>query len=266
MVENQKLSETRPIIAIQVYSVHQQIESNFSGAIRHLADIGFENVELYWHEGQPDAAATERILKQAAVRVVSLHVNLAMLRSGLGEVIRFCSILNIKNVILPWIAPSERATIADWQRLAAECNEIGRKLKAAEIRFGYHSHDFEFLAVESQMPMKIMLDATNPEWVSWQPDTFWIKFAGQDVLKWLAQYGGRIGSVHLKDFKSRRMVEVGTGEMPWPAIFAALSRTPAQFWILEQEEFLHPEPWDELSGGLAFIKSAITRTGSHELT
>ena len=82
-----------------------------------------------------------------------------------------------------------------------------------------------------------MLENTNPEYVSFELDVFWIQFGGGDPVALLKKYGDRWKLMHLKDMKHgtkkdltggtdvENNVPLGTGEIDMGGIKAPLEMT-----------------------------------------
>ena len=53
-------------------------------------------------------------------------------------------------------------------------NEIGKRCKQQGLSFGYHNHAHEFQKVEDKVMYDYMLEHTNPEYVFFQMDLYWV--------------------------------------------------------------------------------------------
>jgi sugar phosphate isomerase/epimerase len=102
-----------------------------------------------------------------------------------------------------------------------------KQYAAHGIRFGWHNHDFEFVALgDGGMPMEILLD--NAPEISWEADLAWIARAGRDPLDYVRRYANRLTSVHVKDIAPEGTnldedgwCDLGAGVMDWPALMQA---------------------------------------------
>ncbi len=245
----------QPDILIQLYSVHGQLVTDYARTIRLLSQAGARNAELYWFDAQPPIAQMQTIFSDNGIRPQVMHVNLNTLTHATSKVIDACHRLAIRDVVMPWLAPEIRRSPDCWSQWGTTFNALGKKLRDEGIEFGYHNHDFEFAAGAEVLPMQTLLNTTEASLVFWEIDTYWVKFAGHDVLNWIDRYGNRIQAVHFKDYRAGHMVELGTGELPWKEIVNRLSVLPVKYWILEQEEYPTGDPWGELARGLAFLES-----------
>ena len=72
-----------------------------------------------------------------------------------------------------------------------------------------------------------------------QVDIGWAVAAGQDVPALLRQYGDRIETVHVKEFKpDAPAAVVGEGSVDWPALMGIMeAELDVQCYVVEQEQF-----------------------------
>jgi sugar phosphate isomerase/epimerase len=88
---------------------------------------------------------------------------------------------------------------------------------------------------------------TNPTFVRFQMDVFWVAHPGEDPVKWLQKYPRRWELMHVKDMKKgvkgdftghtdvRNDVALGTGQMDWPAILKAAKKSGVKWYFIEDE-------------------------------
>ena len=76
--------------------------------------------------------------------------------------------------------------------------------------------------------MDLLLERTEPQLVDWQLDIYWAVDGGADPMSLLAEVGGRVTSVHVKDRTvDGRMVDVGDGVIDFGTVLrAAEGRSP----------------------------------------
>jgi sugar phosphate isomerase/epimerase len=94
---------------------------------------------------------------------------------------------------------------------------------------------------------------TNPKFVSFEMDIFWIVHPGQDPVKLLEKYNNRFDLMHLKDMKKgtptglltghsdvTNDAPMGAGQMDLPAILRAAKKVGVKWYFIEDES-----PWSE---------------------
>jgi sugar phosphate isomerase/epimerase len=75
----------------------------------------------------------------------------------------------------------------------------------------------------------------------------WIRAgSGQDVMKYIAEYAGRLPLVHLKDYRKGEQgelitLELGNGTLPLLEIIAASEKAGTEWIIVEQDRCQKPQ-------------------------
>lgn len=95
-------------------------------------------------------------------------------------------------------------------------NEIGKRCQAAGLSFGYHNHAHEFQKVEGrEVMMDYLLQHTDPRYVCFEMDVYWVVRGQQSPVDYFHKYPGRFKMLHLKDHR-----EIGqSGMVGYDAIF-----------------------------------------------
>ena len=128
-------------------------------------------------------------------------------------------------------------------------NAAGKTLKENGLTFAYHPHGYEFRTYwegESTL-FEYMMDNTDPEYVSYQMDVFWIKNPGQDPVALLKQYPDRWKMLHLKDRRigtpnnpngrqdKESNVVLGTGDVGIAEIMKTAKALGIKHYFIEDE-------------------------------
>lgn len=64
----------------------------------------------------------------------------------------------------------------------------------------YHNHYHEFYTINGKTVMDLMMENTDPDYLSLELDTFWVMRAGLDPVEQLKHFGKRVKLLHQKDF------------------------------------------------------------------
>jgi sugar phosphate isomerase/epimerase len=169
---------------------------------------------------------------------------LATIEGKLAEVIGVARTLGMGTIVAPFLPPPDRPTArGGWQALGARLNALARSLRAEDLAFAWHNHDFEVVpAPDGAVPLDVLLDAA-PD-LLWEADLGWIFRAGGDPLAWIRSRGNRITAVHLKDVQPHFLTapeggwaDLGHGVNDWSEIFTALERLPLlQAYVAEHDD------------------------------
>jgi sugar phosphate isomerase/epimerase len=226
-----------PGVALQLYTVREDLARDFAGTLRAVAELGYPAVQLAGYGGLA-AAELKRRLDGLGLGVAGNHVGLDRLENSLDEEIEINSTLGNRDLIVPVIPQSRRGSAEDYRRLAEQLDRIGERCRAAGLRLSYHNHDFEFVRFDGQYALDLLLGRTDPTLVYFEPDVYWIAVAGQDPAAYIRKYDRRCPIIHLKDLDPRRQpsfAEVGAGTLPFEPIFEASEAGGAEWYVVEQD-------------------------------
>ena len=225
-------------IAVQLYSLRNECEKDFTGTLKKVADLGFDGVELAGYGGL-SVGELKAVLDDLGLQAASNHVQLARLESEPEQVIREQKELGCSHIVCP-VLPRDRQTRADYEKLIQTLNEVGEMSEKEGITLSYHNHDFELIPFEDGVvPLEYIMEQSNPDWVKAEFDVYWLKKAGEDPVKWLKKYQERTPLVHLKDMTTdgeEFFAELGTGGVDIEAVLAQTSSVPVEWWIIEQDQ------------------------------
>ena len=229
-------------VALQLYTVREEAERDFEGTVSRAADMGYAGVELAGSYGRT-AAQLRNILGGRGLRLAGAHVPLTQLDGDIQSVIEFHLELGNRFVVCPWLPEERRKTADDYRRLAEILNRAGQACKEHGIQLCYHNHAFELERFDGQAALDILFEATDPELVKAEIDTYWVEYGGANAVEYIRKYAGRVPLVHLKDMSgdgTRDFAELGQGIMEWDPIFLACEAAKTRWYIVEQDKCTRP--------------------------
>jgi sugar phosphate isomerase/epimerase len=232
------------------------LPKDYDGTLRQLGTIGYRDVEaagFYDHS----AADVKQSMEKAGLHCVSAHYSLSQLKAAVDETIAFARALGLQYIICSspmvrnqekgasWIDAMNAMTLDDWKWNADQFNQIGKKVKAAGMQFGYHNHFFEFHEKDGKLPYDVLLQSTDPKLVTMEMDCGWVVIGGQKPERYLTHYPERYSMLHVKEFKLAGWkpgmepvsTEMGHGSIDYKPIFAAAKKAPIRHIFVEQEAF-----------------------------
>ncbi len=240
------LARTRaPRPGIQLWSVAKMLAADFEGTIALLAKLGYRELETYgpytfsdprqiasWAAVTPSLGfsgsgffghttkSAGAIFGRHGLRVPSLHTDLFTLQTRMPELADAAHGLGATYVTLPSLPGDLRKTLDDYRRAADTFNAIGEQASRHGVRFAYHNHGYGLAPVGAQIPLDLLLAATDPAHVFLELDTYWTIAGGADPKDYLARYKGRYRMMHLKDMKGdHRFAGDGGDPSQWIALF-----------------------------------------------
>jgi sugar phosphate isomerase/epimerase len=227
-------------IGLQLYTVRADMQKDVEGTLAKIAEIGFKEVEFAGYFNRtPEQIKTT--LKKNGLSAPSAHVSLAVMKDKANwqKTLEVSQAIGHKYLILAYLMPNERTSFDDYKRLTEVMNQAGADCKKAGIQFGYHNHDFEFMAMEGQMPFDHLLKNTDPKLVKIELDLYWIEKAKQSWSKYFDMYPGRYELLHVKDMDNTPkefFTEVGRGKIDFKAIFAQAKKAGVKHYFVEQDQ------------------------------
>src|SRR5580658_4047211 len=245
------------ITGAQLYAVRSALKREPDRVLQALAGIGFKEMEGF---SRPDTVALTPKLKQYGLTVRSCQVETPLITANwepypelrqvtLPEAIDSLAGAGVEYFTLGYISPGARGDGDDFFRRTADrmnaAAELGRK---SGLRFAWQNHAFEFEGQPGHRPVDIYKERLDQKLVGLELNVFWASIAGQDPLRLLKEWKGRVPLLQLND-KAKdaprqfsesigigAFVEAGSGDIDFQAIFKAAPAAGVKFQFAGQDE------------------------------
>ena len=116
-----------------------------------LARLGYSSVEGYgalFADASKVAELTEH-LGDSGLTMPTGHFGLDMLENDPQGVIDTAKALGLSTILCPHLAADQRPdTGAGYEAFGKRLSEVGKQFQDAGFGFGWHNHDFEFIALK----------------------------------------------------------------------------------------------------------------------
>lgn len=241
-------------VGLQLYTLRNELPKDLEGTLKKVAEIGYKEVETFGYSDGKFFGKTPKefkaILDGLGLTAVSGHYMLAGIRKGWDKAIADAAELGSKYMNCAYLFPNERKSIDDYKTYAQLFNQAGEATRKSGIQFGYHNHDFEFQAIDGQLPYDILLKNTDPKLVKMELDLYWVSYAGKDPVELFKQNPGRFPLVHLKDMaktEKREFAEVGTGSINFQRIMDAKTTGGIEHYFVEQDAVVKGTPLEAIA-------------------
>jgi sugar phosphate isomerase/epimerase len=271
-------------LGIQFFSVPKMLEKDFGGTLGFLAGLGYSEVEFFgpYPFSAPDAVASwqavtpqlgfsgsgffglsaqkaRALLDQHGMSTPSMHTDLTTLQTNMGELSAAAHVMGATYVTLPAIPQEKRKTLDDYKRIADDFNAIGEQARRNGVKFAYHNHGYGLHEMQGQVPVKLILQRTDPKLVFFEMDIYWTTAGGANPVQYLREYSSRYKMIHLKDMKELKrfkgdggdptqwvelfpyMTSVGDGVLDIQAIVAQAHASGVEHFIVEQDIVANPQ-------------------------
>ncbi len=230
--------ENRKPLGIQLYTLRDEMAKSVSGTFQQLARIGYSELEFAGYFDH-DAKQIRGLLDENGLTAPSSHVPLQLMQSEPDKTIEFAVAVGHRYLVVPSLPQELRQSIDQYRQTAETFNYLGEQCKAAGLKFAYHNHAFEFDAIDGEIPYDVLLSETDPDLVAMEMDVYWVAKAGRSPVHYIDEWPGRFPLWHIKDMLSDgSMVDVGDGEIDFPALFEHRDRAGLRHGFVEHD---HPE-------------------------
>jgi len=231
---------------IQAYTFRRSFPKNPAKTLDTIQQMGFTEIE-----GTGGNISPQEFRKLCADRGISIPatgVDYDQLVQHPDSVVIRAKALGATYVMCAWIPHHDGVfTLDDAKKAAADFNAAGKVLKDNGLTFCYHAHGYEFQPYGDATLLDYIINNTNPDWVSFEMDIFWIHFGGGDPLELMNKYGTRWKLMHVKDMRkgtrkdltggtsTENDVALGTGEIDVPAILKEAKKIGIKHYFIEDE-------------------------------
>jgi sugar phosphate isomerase/epimerase len=244
-------------IAAQLYTLRDftKTPKELAQTLHRVRKIGYPAVQVS-AIGPIDPHELAKLLKEEGLICCATHTSLDRLRDNPETVIEELRAWNCAFTAIGGYFPKD-ATADLWNRFADDFNQIAEKFKGSGIVLGYHNHSHELIKFDGKTALQILLDRLEPS-IAFELDTYWITHGGGDPAAWIRRVENRIPCVHLKDMgmclpREQIMMEVGEGNLNWPAILDACKSAGVDWYIVEQDT-CYRDPFDSLETSLRNLR------------
>ena len=250
-------------VGIQVYGLRDLLENtpdSFEEVMAQVKKMGYDGVELAGTYGL-EPGYIKGVLDSLGLVPISAHVPLVDMMADTDKVIRYYKVIGVKYVVVPYLPEEYRHLTEGYVKVITEMTRIGKSMTENGLTLLYHNHDFEFVTLpDGTFGFDDIYRQVPEEALKAEPDTCWIKVAGQKPSAYVKKYAGRCPIVHLKDFikegspknlykligiETEEAEEetgifefrpVGFGQQIWEPILNASLEAGAEWVVVEQDE------------------------------
>ncbi len=212
-------------MAIQQFQLRKVIktEKKARATLQLVKEAGFEGIELNGFmikkmplivplltrlAGMPVGRSGrfdwKTMIAESGLKVVSIHEDLGSILNNTQEIINEAKAFGTDNIVVTGMFRYDYSNQQAVTELAEKLNKAGRLLKESGINFMYHNHNCEFQKVGSGITaFELLLQKTDPQYVSFEFDSYWAIEAGCDAVKLMEMLGERMKLYHINDRGSR---------------------------------------------------------------
>lgn len=226
-------------VAAQLYTLRDLLQTprQIADTLKKVKAIGYDAVQVSGI-GPIDPKELKTICDDLGLVICATHVGYDDLMNDLPGVIAKHQLWQCIQAALGSL-PTEMRSEKGYVEFARKMNIAGEQLAKEGLTLSYHNHAFELQKYGETTGLDMIYDNSDPENLQAEIDTYWIQYGGSDPAWWCRKLAGRLPLVHLKDYgmvdNTPTFMEVGKGNLNWPAIFDACKRAGAVWYPVEQD-------------------------------
>lgn len=243
---------------LALYTVRDNMAKDAKKTLKKVAEAGYAYVEAAgYSDGKfygMDPLEFKSYLKRIGLTPVSTHQGTVTLENA-EEQIAAVKAAGFEYFTIP-VPPMGMFTFDNESKtmgmngsvedLAKILTTLGKKCEAVGLKLLYHNHDFEFKKNEEGItPIKYLLEHTDPRYVNFQMDLYWVTKAGADPVAYFKAYPGRFKLWHVKDMdKEGKFAPVGEGTIDFKRILNEKETSGMEKYFVEQDMTWDKKPLD----------------------
>jgi len=231
-------------VAAQLYTLRgvMKTPAQIAEALKQVKAIGYRAVQVSGI-GKIDDKELKKITDDLGLKICATHTPCERLVDDLPAVIERHKRWECDQIAVPSI-PADLRNGQGFITFAKKMSEVGGRLCEEGITLSYHNHAFELETFDGKTGLDLIYDNSDPRHFQAEIDTYWIQYGGGDPAWWCARLRGRLPLVHLKDYgmvdNTPTFMEIGEGNLNWPAIFDACKKADTQWYPVEQDVCRRP--------------------------
>ena len=189
------------IPGVQLYTVRDDLQADFEGTIRQVAEMGYRAVEFAGYYGGRSGEEIRDLLDKYHLIAPSVHHPIGDFLTKGQEMVDFFKAFGVKYVTIPHYPGKNYKTEEARKATCETFMQVAELLAKNEMVLQYHNHDFEFGKTEDgTYYLDWLYGALPADKFQVQLDTCWVHYGGEDPVKYIEAYRDRMHTIHFKDF------------------------------------------------------------------
>ncbi len=195
------------LIGIQLSTIRGVIEKNgIYDTMKKCRELGYRCIEISQIPMTAENVAEfKRARKDFGIKVAAMNAATAAMRPGMDslendyeKILNDCHELDCNMLRMGMGPTAQMATREGLMKFCEETDRYVTRLKRDGIDYYYHNHSVEFQKVDGKYMLDYIRDNTS---MGFELDIHWIQAGGEDPVRTINRYAGRIRLLHLKDYR-----------------------------------------------------------------
>ncbi|MDO3408411.1 sugar phosphate isomerase/epimerase [Saccharibacillus sp. CPCC 101409] len=272
-------------IGVQMFSLKSKIaENGITETFRKIKELGFGCVEISQVEmSKENVDEIQRAAEEFGIAVASMTAPLDSMPEYPGEsltrdfdkIVGDCKQLNCRIIrigMMPIRLMGDKEKAMDYIR---DAEAMAERLAEHGIELYYHNHHNEFEKYDGKFLLDIMRENTSK--LGFELDVHWVHRGGENPIKLIERFAGRISLLHLKDYRIGRMeaaeedfkdmskfmqkflnmvqfAELGQGSLDIKGIIEAGAASGVNYFLIEQDDTYGRDPFVCLEESAEYLR------------
>ena len=168
----------------------------------------------------------KKLISESGLKVISLHSYLNSIEEKPEAVAKEALSFGTNTVVITGMYRFDYGNASEVKKLAERLNNAGKALLPYGVKLLYHNHNVELQKIsEDKTAYDVIIENTDPQYVNFELDTYWIADGGADVSALVNKLSDRMVMWHINDRGCRKKgpfitpilkedaAELGTGNM-----------------------------------------------------
>jgi sugar phosphate isomerase/epimerase len=168
----------------------------------------------------------KKLISESGLKVISLHSYLSSIEENPEAVAKEAMSFGTNTVVITGMYRFDYGNASEVKKLSERLNNAGKALLPYGVKLLYHNHNVELQKIsEDKTAYDVIIENTDPQYVNFELDTYWIADGGADVTALVDKLSYRIVMWHINDRGCRKKgpfitpilkedaAELGTGNM-----------------------------------------------------
>jgi sugar phosphate isomerase/epimerase len=238
-------------LGIQLYTVRDELEKDFSGTLRFLVEQGIEGVEFAFYYGNYEPDELAEVLSNYGLETYGIYEALDNIADANSKVYDYAKALNCKYLTS---GCPEDILKNNFAECLDKLKKASQAVRAKGLSLCYHAHAYEFDKYDLRSYLEIILDETD---LLFEADTAWIHAGGKNVKVYLEKYKDKIPLIHIKDItRDIDYTELGTGVVNFNEVIDFAHNSQVE-WLAYEQDLSKIGELESTKRSLKFIKNLL---------
>ena len=240
---------------IQLYTFRKEMLADAAGTLRQIAALGIRQIESARSDKGNYYGLKPKEIKQICadlgmtLRSGHIHVD-DQFQQTISEAVEAG-----QEYLICSSMPDKGQTVDNYKKASEAFNKSGEACAKANLKFGYHNHDYEFEKENGKVLYDALVENTDASLVHMEMDLGWVIASGNDPIAYFNKFPGRFPLWHLKDMDliKKHSVEFGKGSLDIPKMLDNAKLSGMKYFFIEQEEY-NSSPLESMQENMEYLK------------